>query len=189
MAVAVSSGFIACAGTRGPVARVQSCAPYASVAAGGAHGVVFPADAGWVEGRRPGEVTRYWTPSLDDLEQLEGHLGQCFAVAGLNPGVRLGSYARQYVGFYLDGRKMIFVNLFNSIAGFPDWRCKPVVFDDAGDSLLHLEYDLEADRCQMVYNGWVYVSARSNNRMNPSAGGGRAADSSSRSPAAGYAGR
>lgn len=59
-------------------------------------------------GRHPGEITGYWAPSRQQIEQLEARLDQ------LQPTIeRPGDFDRQYVGIEVQGRRLIYINAFN----------------------------------------------------------------------------
>lgn len=57
--------------------------------------------------RHPGEITGYWAPSRQQVEQLEARLDQ------LQPTIpRPGDFDRQYVGIEAKGRRLIYINAF-----------------------------------------------------------------------------
>lgn len=58
-------------------------------------------------GRRPGEVTDYWAPSRQQVDDLEARLSQ------LQPKIAApGDSDRQYVGIVVGGRRLIYINAF-----------------------------------------------------------------------------
>ncbi len=57
--------------------------------------------------RHPGEVTGYWAPSRQQVEQLEAQQTR------LQPTIATpGDFDRQYVGIESQGRKLIYINAF-----------------------------------------------------------------------------
>ncbi|HEY0335041.1 MAG TPA: hypothetical protein VGC74_15260 [Stenotrophomonas sp.] len=58
--------------------------------------------------RHPGEVTGYWAPSREQVEQLESRLAQLQSQVA-NPG----DFDRQYVGIEANGRRLIYINAFH----------------------------------------------------------------------------
>jgi len=117
----------------------------------GAQIVTFRPGVAWVDGYKVGTVKDYWLPSGDDVRRVEARLRGCVATALPNRLAEVQDYARQYSGFYLDGHKRVFVQLFRHAEAYPNWRCVPVVVDDGGDNYLRLEYDFESDSCENVY--------------------------------------
>ncbi|MFT4249591.1 MAG: hypothetical protein QM581_16405 [Pseudomonas sp.] len=58
--------------------------------------------------RHPGEVTGYWAPSRQQIDQLEA------AQARLQPVIASpASFDRQYVGIEVGGRRLIYINAFH----------------------------------------------------------------------------
>jgi len=127
------------------------CAPFQSFDVEGAQVVIFPAGSGWVEGYRYGDVQEYWSPASDDIRKAEAVVRSCVAAHLPHRAAEVQLYARQYTGFYMGGRKILFVQLFRDPVGFPNWRCKPVVVDDGGDSYCHLEVDVDRGECQRFW--------------------------------------
>lgn len=65
-------------------------------------------------GRTPGQVTGYWAPSRQQVEQLEARLPT------LDPQVPgVVDFDRQYVGIELGGRQVIYLNAFHLPDGTP----------------------------------------------------------------------
>jgi len=57
--------------------------------------------------RHPGQVSGYWAPSRQQIEQLEARQ------AALEPAIAApGDFDRQYVGIESQGRRLIYINAF-----------------------------------------------------------------------------
>jgi hypothetical protein len=102
-------------------------------------------------------VGGYWTPSVTDLERLEGSLNKHLNSFGSDLGARLLGYTRQYAGVVKGGRKLIFVNGFHQAFSDKmgvDLSKKAVVLCDGGRMVYGLEYDVETQVIQnFVFNG------------------------------------
>src|SRR6266516_4116275 len=100
----------------------------------------------------PHSVEGTWTPSAADIAAFDvalepvlvEALSHSFSPDSLRP--KLSSYYRQYVGIVLGGRRLIYVNGFQSIVlhDFPDstaWQRTPVMVCDGGEAFFGAEYD------------------------------------------------
>jgi hypothetical protein len=102
----------------------------------------------------PEKVTAQWTPSKDQIEQLETKL-PAFKQKLKRPAAALTNFYRQYAGFIAGGRKIIYVSLFPKRVPF-DWRTQVVLGCDGGESFWGVEF--EVDTAQFVnaaFNGVV----------------------------------
>jgi hypothetical protein len=102
----------------------------------------------------PGPVEDVWTPSAEEIEALEDDLilrvARELAQAGQNPSP--GGYYRQYAGFVIGGRRIIYVNGVDESAVDDDageavrrpgysWRTHAVQICDGGTITFGVEYD------------------------------------------------
>jgi len=102
----------------------------------------------------PTNVTGTWTPDRQQIVELEKGLPAALA-AEPSHGRELGSiktFRRQYAGFMLGSRRIIYVNAFPSEIGGPnkdgppaartfDWRKQPEIVCDGGPAFFGVEYD------------------------------------------------
>lgn len=152
---AKSGGACACGG--GPPAMCAASATqeaaeafgeptFSPVKVAGAEGVVVPAaakvDVGMVKAAGQG-ITGHWTPDEGGVAALEGGL---VAFLRGNPSeraqslaVKVAGYKRQYVGFLLGERKVIYANFFCKAS--EDWRAQLVDVDDGGDCYFQVVFD------------------------------------------------
>ncbi len=99
----------------------------------------------------PGPVQGQWTPTPAELDELESHLilllSQQLEAQGEAPSP--GDYYRQYAGFVIGGRRVIYVNGVSESAvhesddpGRPfDWRTQAMAVCDGGPIVFGVEYD------------------------------------------------
>lgn len=103
----------------------------------------------------PEEVTGFWTPSGEEIEQLEAAFFEF--IKDKRPPNRdflLNDYYRQYTGFMRGGKKFIYVNGFSHTRKGHDWRRIAYVVCDGGGSFFGVEYDMETKRfSHLEYNG------------------------------------
>ena len=108
--------------------------------------------------------TAFWTPSLSDALALEKALPD-YLRRHLSRQDRLASdkkeplwerakrSKRQYVGVHLEGRRIVYANLFCEAFG-SDWRSERVDVDDGGDCYFQVEYDVDkATFANLMVNG------------------------------------
>jgi len=95
------------------------------------------------------ESDGFWTPSVDDIEKLEGEITEYLSQ---NPDEfyrqppvwqRFDEYQRQYIGLERGGRQIIYGNYFCN-SGSVNWRQDLVVVEDGGDCFFQVEYDVES---------------------------------------------
>ena len=98
----------------------------------------------------PGPIGDVWTPTDADIESLEDDLlllvARKLEETGQSPSP--GGYYRQYAGYVIGGRRIIYVNGVDESAinnaGAPnpqDWRTTPVHICDGGPITFGAEYD------------------------------------------------
>src|SRR5262245_17640811 len=127
------------------------CEPFPSLEVEGAQIVIFPAGSGYVEGHRPSHIEEYWTPETDDIRRAESVVRSCAVLHLPHRAAEVQRYARQYTGFVMGGKRLLFVQLFRHAEAYPNWKCVPVVVDDGGDAYFHLEVDPENSECHQFY--------------------------------------
>jgi hypothetical protein len=108
-----------------------------------------------------GQTAEYWTPSEDDVLELENGLRSYLAEINSDRfdqqktpvWERLDEYNRQYVGIILDGKRTIYANYFcDSID--TDWRNGFVFVMDGGDCFFQFKYDVDlAEFFDLQING------------------------------------
>ena len=99
----------------------------------------------------PGAVTGQWKPSMDEIDGLEETLGWLLSGQLIKAGVTTQprNYYRQYAGFIIDGRRVIYINGVmrsvineNTSAAHPiDWRTQAINICDGGTLTFGAEYD------------------------------------------------
>lgn len=114
----------------------------------------------------PGPVTDVWTPSQAEIQRLEDQLILLVArkqeERGESPSP--GDYYRQYAGFVIGGRRIIYVNGVdggviegqrNAARPF-DWRTQPIQICDGGSVTFGAEYDpATRELSNFAFNGSV----------------------------------
>ncbi len=118
---------------------------------------------------RPGPVASLWTPSTDEIADLEGRLEPLLdaklAANGI-PADQMAAhdYYRQYAGFVIGGRHVIYVNgLYKSTVGkqpgLPlraNWHKQAIGICDGGPITFGVEYDVETRTLSnFSFNGQV----------------------------------
>ena len=113
----------------------------------------------------PAPVEDTWTPSAADIAALEGELillvARKLEEAGQSPSP--GDYYRQYAGFTIGGRRIIYVN---GVAGSAirmtnpnhpfDWRTQATQICDGGTITFGVEYDPATGQfSNFAFNGSV----------------------------------
>src|SRR5262249_9145656 len=109
----------------------------------------------------PQNVSGVWTPSAVQIADLEARLSD--AVLHAQPDVRSG-YGRQYAGYVIAGKKLIYVNAFPRSALGDDFGRNPAVWTkatreavtvcDGGHDFFGALYDPETKTfSQFVFNG------------------------------------
>ncbi len=98
----------------------------------------------------PGPVQGMWQPSKAQIQNLEAllpkALDEAFAKRGEHPN-RSAVYLRQYAGFIVDGRNIIYVNAFprdllnTEQSSTLDWRLHATLVCDGGSAFFGVEFD------------------------------------------------
>jgi hypothetical protein len=111
----------------------------------------------------PGPVTGQWTPTDAQLEAFEQPLTSVLKGQLTRAGVTTppGDYYRQYAGFIINGRRVIYVNGFDrSTLDHPnpdhpfDWRTQALGICDGGMITFGAEYDAETHQVtKFAFNG------------------------------------
>ncbi len=96
----------------------------------------------------PGEsFGGYWTPGAEQVMRVEEQVG---AYLSQNPQLfysqppvweRLNEYKRQYVGWVLDGKQVIYGNFFCDDTG-RDWKQDWVMVLDGGECFFQVKFDV-----------------------------------------------
>ncbi len=102
----------------------------------------------------PQKVTAQWTPSSQQIEQLETKL-PVFKQKLKRPTAQLSSFYRQYAGFIAGGRKIIYVNLFPKDTD-PQWRSRVLMACDGGEQFWGVEFEVKTGQfVNAAFNGIV----------------------------------
>ncbi|WP_395646528.1 hypothetical protein [Terricaulis sp.] len=115
----------------------------------------------------PGPVESQWTPTAAELDEAEDALilllSQQLEAAGQSPSP--GDYYRQYAGFVIGGRRVIYVNGVSEggidvdpgPAFHPgEWRTHAIQICDGGTMTFGAEYDVETKAfSNFVFNGAI----------------------------------
>jgi hypothetical protein len=102
----------------------------------------------------PEKISAQWTPSKDQIEQLESKL-PAYKQELKRPMTQLSSFYRQYAGFIAGGRKIIYVNLFPKRID-PDWRSRAVMVCDGGEQFWGVEFEVNTGQfVNPAFNGFV----------------------------------
>ncbi len=116
--------------------------------------IIFPAEAvqdwwWWEAGYA--EAGESWTPQPEQIAALEAALTPFLQTADdpwLKPDPpiweRLPAYERQYAGFMVDDKPIIYGNFFCNGENF-EWRQDWVAVMDGGDCYFQVKYDVESD--------------------------------------------
>jgi hypothetical protein len=154
---------------RGPVERTLTPPPLADRV------VVFPADRAsellkQCSHRVPGAVQDTWQPDQATLARLEAPLVDAFrsAIAAAGPHLpnqhSLDDYYRQYGGFVVGGRRIVYINAFHGqFLDFDaqlrphdpfDWRHRAVNSCGGGTWFFGAEFDVESGTIDVItFNG------------------------------------
>lgn len=111
----------------------------------------------------PGPIDSQWNPKAQDLAELETALPRELAARLANAGVTAApsDYYRQYAGFVIAGRRVIYVNGIErgAVERAPgpvpfDWRTQAVQICDGGTITFGVEYDpATAAFANFAFNG------------------------------------
>lgn len=108
----------------------------------------------------PSSVDGTWPVTSEVIEKLEANLSKltrvrakecCILKARVqDPAV----YYRQYIGIIVDGRKLVYVNAFRSLADHEQWQTRAVDVCDGGEDYWGVVYDPEMEEfSQLAVNG------------------------------------
>ncbi len=114
----------------------------------------------------PRPASETWTPNAAQLDALEVPLTSLLAgrLADAHSSASPGDYYRQYAGFIIGGRRVIYVNGVeaSAIEREPDpahsfdWRRQAVSICDGGSIAFGVEYDVETGRfSNFAFNGRI----------------------------------
>ncbi len=114
----------------------------------------------------PGPVSAQWTPTAADIASLEPTLASVIAAHLQAAGSQAspGDYYRQYAGFVIHGRRVIYINgvASSAIESAPnpdhpfDWRTQAVSICDGGSITFGVSYDVETRFfTEFAFNGAV----------------------------------
>jgi hypothetical protein len=114
----------------------------------------------------PGPVESVWTPAPAQLDALESELilllSRQLEAAGESPSP--GDYYRQYAGFVIGGRQVIYINGIaeDAVVSEPnpdhpfDWRSQAIGICDGGTITFGVEYDVATRRfSNFAFNGAI----------------------------------
>ena len=155
-----------------PLATVVAVAAAAAVSAAAfqpAWGIVF-ADANALalvhqcSRTSPGPVQRTWTPTSQQIAQLDEELFAALTVQLIqrelnDKGWQASDYYRQYGGLVIAGQRVIYVNGFHrqvvEKSQQPEaWKSSPIGICDGGELAFGVEYDPEAKTlAKFQFNG------------------------------------
>lgn len=136
---------------------VLSQGSYQTVKIGKAEGVIVPRERGaeFVKALSGKEAKEYWTPTKDDVRQLEEKLEFYLRRVSdrRSPALwsKLKDYRRQYAGIVENGRRKIYANFFCKTAQITDWKMNPVAVEDGGDCFFQIKYDMDAGTFSNLY--------------------------------------
>ena len=90
----------------------------------------------------------YWTPSQEQIDKLERMLPAFVKAQSKNhsrhPKIKLSKYKRQYFGYSLNGKKVIYVNAF--CHAFAYWEKTFLLVEDGGQCFFQATFDPESDK-------------------------------------------
>jgi len=112
----------------------------------------------------PGQVSGQWTPSSDDLEPLEKLLQSVLTgqLVMVGPTAAPADYYRQFAGFIVNGRRVIYVSGVSRRgvgeeargANPIDWRTQALSICDGGPISFGAEYDADTHQLsKFSFNG------------------------------------
>ena len=131
-------------------------------------GVIFTAQhlESLVEFNKMGILTApFWTPSPEQILQLEAHLKTYIWRRRWHPGAKtvvaeFGNYKKQYSGYIKGGKKWIYVNAFceELWKGDDRWRDSEIIVFDGGPCFFQVHYHPSGSRFDRLYiNGpWPF---------------------------------
>jgi len=113
----------------------------------------------------PGPVEAQWTPTEADIQTLEPKLGAILRAHLEHAGQRtpIADYYRQYTGYVIRGRRIIYINgvarsaVESSNPDHPfDWRAQAVGICDGGPITFGVEFDpATSEFTRFAFNGAI----------------------------------
>jgi hypothetical protein len=90
----------------------------------------------------------YWTPSQEQIDRLETKLPTYVKEQSKHhsrhPKIEISKYKRQYFGYSLNGKKVIYVNAFCHALDY--WEKVFVAVKDGGQCFFQATFDPESDK-------------------------------------------
>jgi len=114
-------------------------------------GIVFDENASaYISGEEAG--LKRWTPTIGDALEADGIAARCLKEDAPEVFKNLKNYKRQYVGFYKEGKKYIFINYFRDSGDrFENWESVLVKVKDGGMNFLEIKVELRSGSCEDLY--------------------------------------
>ena len=105
-----------------------------------------------------GDEVSFWTPTPDDIEELESLLSQHLRMhppIDDRPVRDVFEYGRQYCGVTRKGRKLVYLNAFFHPERFaPRWKKDMIVVQDGGSNYFQVYFDpVRKEFIDLSYNG------------------------------------
>jgi hypothetical protein len=139
--------------------RVASLVILLSIAAYGAdtmvspENVILPTEFGpalvkscWGESPIAGDISGYWTPTIDDAREMEQALPGYLKHSEVHRP--FSDYYRQYVGIIAGNKRLVFVSAFAPPSGVrekdfipADWRDRPVIICGGSTDAWRVAFD------------------------------------------------
>lgn len=113
----------------------------------------------------PGPIEAIWTPDATTIRQLESALGPALQTAidrfpeSRRPKPVAGDYYRQYAGFVVGGKRIVYINglhhqIIDSSQRPDDWKVTAASPCDGGMLFFGAEYDVETGKVlNILFNG------------------------------------
>ena len=105
----------------------------------------------------PYSAKTFWRPSASQVAAIEQRLPNLLRTSGHK--IDLPHSYRQYLGIVLTGKKLIYINAFDSLtmADFrASWRNKALIICDGGDVFWGVEFDPATNAFQhLAFNGAI----------------------------------
>ena len=104
----------------------------------------------------PKHITRFWTPSVPQVQAIEQRLVELLKGSGHH--IKLVDSRRQYIGVFTRGKKLIYLNAFPASAldapDHIDWRKTAFTACDGGDVFWGVEFDSATNSfANLAFNG------------------------------------
>ncbi len=96
------------------------------------------------------KVSGGWTPTTQDIANLEAQLQQPPAKTDLRP---LSDYKRQFAGYTANGQRMLLGNYFCETHNI-NWKIAPLIVLDGGNCFFQVKYNADTQQIlEIVVNG------------------------------------